>query len=232
MKGLNEPQDFRSSFPWRVFRIMSEFVDGWQFLADFEKTVTIFGSARTPETDHWYQEARKLGNILGSNKYSVVTGGGPGIMEAGNRGCYEAGGTSIGIDIKLPFEQKSNPYISKSQGFHYFFTRKVMLAYSAGAYVYFPGGYGTFDELFEMLTLIQTKKITENIPVILVGKDFWIPLMKWIEECVVQKYRTASPEDIYLFKIVNTAEEAFEIIKQAPERREFDEFITVNKANT
>ena len=153
-------------------------------------------------------------------------------MEAGNRGCYEAGGTSIGIDIKLPFEQKSNPYISKSQGFHYFFTRKVMLAYSAGAYVYFPGGYGTFDELFEMLTLIQTKKITENIPVILVGKDFWIPLMKWIEECVVQKYRTASPEDIYLFKIVNTAEEAFEIIKQAPERREFDEFITVHKANT
>ncbi|MFA5831747.1 MAG: TIGR00730 family Rossman fold protein [Candidatus Paceibacterota bacterium] len=226
------PKDFRSSFPWRIFRIMSEFVDGWQFLADFHKTVTVFGSARTPEDDRWYKEARNLGEILAKNKFSMVTGGGPGIMEAANRGTYEKGGDSIGLDIKLPFEQRENPYVSKSIGFYHFFVRKVMLAYSARAYVFFPGGYGTLDELFEMLTLLQTKKITKNIPVILVGKDFWEPLVKWIEECIIKKYQTASPEDIHIFSLVDTAEEAFKIIKKAPERYEFDEYVTHNKMHT
>jgi hypothetical protein len=225
-------EDFRKSFPWRIFRIMSEFVDGWQFLADFKKTVTIFGSARTPETDEWYKEARKLGNLLAKNHFSVVTGGGPGIMEAGNRGCFEKGGNSIGIDIKLPFEQKSNPFTNKSQGFHYFFTRKVMLVYSADAYVYFPGGLGTFDELFEILTLIQTKKITDNIPVVLVGKEFWTPMVKWLEEIIIKKYKTASPEDIHLFTVVDTAEEALKIIKKAHGRHKFDEYVTTHRDNT
>ncbi len=225
-------EDFRSSFTWRVFRIMSEFVDGWQFLADFEKTVTIFGSARTPETDHWYQEARKLGNLLAQNGYAVVTGGGPGIMEAGNRGCFEKGGESIAINIELPFEQKTNPYISKSQGFHYFFTRKVMLAYSADAYVYMPGGFGTFDELFEMLTLLQTKKVSGNIPVVLIGKAFWAPMVEWLEKTVIKEYETASPEDIHIFTVVDTAEEAYKIIKKAPPRHEFAEYVTTNKSHT
>jgi len=211
---------------------MSEFVDGWQFLADFDRTITIFGSARTPETDKWYIEARKLGNILAENKFSVVTGGGPGIMEASNRGAFEKKGGSIGIDIKLPFEQRENAYLTKSLGFYHFFVRKVMLAYSAGAYVFFPGGYGTLDELFEMLTLLQTKKITKNIPVVLVGKDFWTPLVSWMEASLIQKYKTASPEDIHIFKVVDTAEEAFNIIKKAPPRHEFAEYVTVNKLHT
>jgi len=232
MAPQREPNDFRSSFPWRVFRIMSEFVDGWQFLADFDKTITIFGSARTPEDDKWYLEARKLGNILAQNKFSVVTGGGPGIMEASNRGAFEKDGDSIGIDIKLPFEQRENAYLTKSQGFYYFFVRKVMLAYSARAYVFFPGGYGTLDELFEMLTLLQTKKIERNIPVVLVGKDFWTPLVKWIEETVISKYQTASPEDVHIFSVVDTAEEAFNIIKKAPARHEFAEYVTNHKSHT
>ena len=228
----HEPRDFRSSYPWRVLRIMSEFVDGWQFLADFDKTITIFGSARTNENDKWYKVARKLGNLLGDKGFSVVTGGGPGIMEAGNRGVFERDGESIGIDIKLPFEQRENPYITKSQGFYYFFTRKVMLAYSARAYVFFPGGYGTLDELFEMLTLLQTKKITKSIPVVLVGKEFWAPMIQWIKETFVKEYKTISPEDLDIFTVVDTAEEAFAIIKKAPERHKFDEFITSNKSHT
>jgi hypothetical protein len=227
-----EPNDFRSSFPWRVFRIMSEFVDGWQFLADFDKTITIFGSARTPESDKWYQEARKLGGMLAMNGFSVVTGGGPGIMEASNRGAFEKKGESIGIDIKLPFEQQENPYVNKSLGFYHFFVRKVMLAYSARAYVFFPGGYGTLDELFEMLTLLQTKKITKNIPVVLVGKDFWEPLLAWLEKKVIDDYKMAHPEDLRIFTLVDTAEEAYNIIKKAPARHEFAEYVTVNKSHT
>jgi hypothetical protein len=227
-----QPRDFRSSFPWRIFRIMSEFVEGWQFLADFHKTITVFGSARTTEDDRWYKEARKLGGLLAKNEFSVVTGGGPGIMEAANRGAYENSGDSIGLDINLPFEQKENSYVSKSIGFYHFFVRKVMLAYSARAYVFFPGGYGTIDELFEMLTLLQTKKITKDIPVILVGKDFWGPLVRWIEDDFIKNYKTASPEDIHIFSLVDTAEEAFKIIKKAPERYEFDEYVTHNKMHT
>jgi hypothetical protein len=211
---------------------MSEFVDGWQFLADFNKTITIFGSARTPEDDKWYKEARKLGNILALKGFSVVTGGGPGIMEASNRGAFEKDGESVGIDIKLPFEQKENAYITKSLGFYHFFVRKVMLAYSARAYVFFPGGYGTLDELFEMLTLLQTKKITKNIPVVLVGKDFWAPIVLWLEKTVIVKYECASPEDIHIFTLVDTAEEAYNIIKKAPSRHEFEEYVTVNKSHT
>lgn len=211
---------------------MSEFVDGWQFLADFDKTVTIFGSARTEETGRWYQEARKLANILAENKFSIVTGGGPGIMEAANRGAFEKDGESIGLDIRLPFEQRENAYVTKSMGFYHFFVRKVMLAYSSRAYVFFPGGYGTIDELFEMLTLLQTKKITKNIPVVLVGKKFWEPMIKWIEEDFIKEYQMINPEDIFIFTLVDTAEEAYAIIKKAPARHEFQEYITSNKSHT
>lgn len=214
-------EDFRSSFHWRVFRIMAEFIDGFQFLADFRKTVTFFGSARFKEGYKWYEVARELGTLLGRAGYGVITGGGPGIMEAGNKGAVEGNGESIGLNIKLPYEQRINPFVKKAIGFHYFFVRKVMLSYSAQAYCYFPGGFGTLDELFELVTLIQTKKISVKIPVILVGKEFWDPLMDWIDKQMYGKFQAIDEADQKIYTIVDTAQEAFDIIKNSPERTEF-----------
>jgi hypothetical protein len=218
-----ETEDFRTTPQWRALRVLAEFVDGWNFLADIKKSVTFFGSARFPEGSEWYEAARKLGKLLADDGFSVVTGGGPGIMEAGNRGATEGGTTndSIGLNIKLPFEQRANPYVEKGVGFNYFFVRKVMLSYSAQAYVYFPGGYGTLDEFMEIVTLIQTKKITYKIPVILVGRDFWEPLLKFIDEVMLEKYQAISPEDRSIYQLVDTVEEAHEIIKRSPTRTEF-----------
>ena len=207
---------------WRIFRIVSEFIDGFQYLADFKKTVTVFGSTRLPESSHWYAEARKLGKLLAKRGYAIVTGGGPGVMEAANRGSYETGGKSIGINIQLPREQRVNPYVKNSIGFHYFFTRKLMLTYSAEAYVYFPGGYGTLDEFFEIITLIQTKKIATHIPMILVGKEYWGGLDAWLKKTVYEELRGVDRGDLKLYDIVNSAEEAFRIIKKrAKQRHEF-----------
>jgi uncharacterized protein (TIGR00730 family) len=216
-------KDWRESFQWRTLRILSEFVSGFQFLADFNKvkTVTIFGSAVIKENEHWYQEAKKLGTMLAKNGYGVVTGGGPGIMEAANRGASEAGGESIGLNIQLPYEQRINPWVKKGIGFHYFFSRKVMLAYAAQAYVYFPGGFGTLDESFELATLIETKKIYQKIPIILIGKEFWTPLKKWMEDTLYEKNRFIRKEDLSILNIVDSAEEAFEIIKKAPHIKYF-----------
>ena len=214
-------EDFRSSFHWRVFRIMAEFIDGFQFLADFKKTVTFFGSARFQEGYRWYEEARTLGRLLGEAGFGVVTGGGPGIMEAGNRGAVEGNGESIGLNIKLPYEQRINSYVRKGVGFHYFFVRKVMLSYAAQAYVYFPGGFGTLDEMFELITLIQTKKIPLAIPVLLMGKEFWGPLTDWINKEVYGKFKAIDEADQKIYKVVDSAEEAFEIIKNSSERTEF-----------
>ena len=215
--------DFRDSFHWRVLRILSEFTDGFTFLADFNevKTVSFFGSARFPEDNHWYKEAQRLGEILGEKGYGVVTGGGPGIMEAGNRGAHEGGGESIGLNIQLPFEQRINPWVKKGIGFHYFFSRKVMLTYAAQAYVYFPGGFGTLDEFFEMVTLIQTKKRLGNIPVICVGREFWAPLLKWVESDVYGKFAAIDKEDMKIYSVVDTAEEALKIIKKSPHTKYF-----------
>ncbi len=211
--------DWRSSFHWRVFRIMAEFVDGFQFLADFKKTVTIFGSARPVESDHWYKEAQKLGKLLSQAGFSVITGGGPGIMEAANRGAVDGKkGDSIGLNIQLPYEQRVNPYVKKAIGFYYFFTRKVMLSYSAQAYVYFPGGFGTLDEMSEILTLIQTHKIHDKIPVILVGKDFWGELDNFFRNKMLKKYHAIDGDDLNLYTIVETAEEAFDLVKKSKER--------------
>jgi len=221
LPAYSEPKDFRQSLHWRVFRIIAEFIDGWQFLADFKKTVTFFGSARFKEGDRWYEEARKLGKMLAEEGYGVVTGGGPGIMQAGNQGAMEGKGDSIGINIKLPAEQRINPYVQKSAAFHYFFVRKLMLSYAARAYVFFPGGLGTLDEAFEILTLIQTKKISSTIPVVMVGKEFWSPIHSWLREEIFGKLHAIDEADLSLYTIVENAEEAFEMVKNAPPRDDF-----------
>src|SRR3989338_2921896 len=214
-------EDFRKSLHWRGFRILSGFVEGGEFLADFKKTVSFFGSARTPEGDRWYEEARKLGKMAAEGGFAVVTGGGPGIMEAGNRGAVEGNGKSIGMNIQLEMEQRINPYVHESVGFHYFFVRKVMLSFAARAYVFFPGGLGTLDEVFELVTLIQTKKISEKIPVVLMGKDYWEPIDKLLKEQLYEKYQAIDKEDLGIYKIVDSAEEAFELIKDAPPREDW-----------
>jgi len=213
--------DFRNSLHWRVFRILSEFVDGWQFLADFKKTVSFFGSARFQKDNRWYGEARRLGKMMAEAGFAVVTGGGPGIMEAGNRGAMEGNGDSLGLNIKLEMEQRINPYVKESTAFHYFFVRKLMLSFAARAYVFFPGGLGTLDEVFEILTLIQTKKISDKIPVVLVGKEFWEPINKWLTEEIYKKNKAMDEADLRIFHIVDSAEEAYELIKDAPPREDW-----------
>lgn len=213
--------DFRESVLWRIFRIMAEFVDGFQFLADMKRSVTFFGSARFTADVGAYKEARRLAYLLGKEGFAVITGGGPGIMEAANRGAYEANGESIGLNIQLvPTEQRINDYVKKGLGFHYFFTRKVMLAFSSQAYVFFPGGFGTIDEMSEILTLIQTNKISRDIPVVLVGKDYWEPLLKWFKETMYDKYKAIDEADMKLYHMVDSADEAFKIIKKSKERKE------------
>ncbi len=209
-----------SDITWRIFRIMSEFIEGFQFLSRFSKEVTIFGSARTNPNDKWYKEAEKLGKLLVKNSYTVITGGGPGIMEAANKGAHSVNpDKSVGINIEIPAGQRRNDYVIKSKAFHYFFTRKVMLAASAQSYVFFPGGFGTMDEAFEMITLIQTGKM-QPTPVIFMGSKYWGPLIDWIENTMLADGKI-SPKDRKLIRVVDTAEEAFKIIKKSKERTIF-----------
>lgn len=209
-----------SDLTWRIFRIMSEFVEGFQFLSTTTREVSIFGSARLQPGTHWYQVALDLGRLLGEEGFTVVTGGGPGVMEAANKGAFEAGAQSVGLNIQLPREQRSNPYVTHSQAFHYFFTRKVMLAASAQAYVYFPGGYGTLDELFEILTLIQTAK-SEAVPVVLVGSEYWNGLVEWLDKTVYGGFDAINREDLHIFQVVDTAKEAFDVVVKSQERTLF-----------
>lgn len=205
---------------WRIFRIMAEFVEGFQFLSESSREVTFFGSARLKPSNRWYKEAERLGRMLAKCGYTVVTGGGPGIMEAGNKGAMEAGGVSIGLNIQLPNEQRINSYVTRGRGFHYFFTRKVMLAASAQAYVYFPGGFGTLDELFEIVTLVQTGKMTK-MPIVCVGREFWEGLFTWSAEWQCRQLKMINKEDLDLIQIVDTAQEAFEIVEMSKERSFF-----------
>src|SRR5687768_1337844 len=217
---LEKPFDFKDDANWRIFRIMAEFIDGFEFLYPLRKEVTFFGSARLPEGSKWYEEARALGRILGENGFSVITGGGPGIMEAGNRGAYEGGGESIGLDIELPMEQRRNAYVKRGVGFHYFFTRKVMMSASAQAYIFFPGGFGTLDEFFEIVTLLQTGKM-ESVPVVCVGKKYWQGITEWMRAVLLSEISAVSQKDMDLFAIVDTADEAFELVKDSKERKYF-----------
>jgi uncharacterized protein (TIGR00730 family) len=198
---------------WRIFRIMSEFVSGFDILRKYSTAVTFFGSAKLMPQDSLYKDAEALAAKLAKKGFTVITGGGPGIMEAANVGAFKVGGKSVGLNIILPTEQKLNPYVTESESFHFFFSRKVMLAFASEVYVYFPGGFGTLDELFEMVTLIQTKKI-QRLPIVLYGKDFWTPLYEFFEKHLASTYKTIQVEDLELFHIVDSVDEAYAYITE------------------
>lgn len=197
---------------WRIFRIMAEFVESIEVLSSVQNAVTIFGSARVKPEDRYYQMAEKLGKLLAQDGFSVITGGGPGIMEAANKGAAEAGGQSVGMNIKLPFEQKPNPYANLQLDYKYFFIRKVMFVKYAVAYVILPGGYGTMDEFFEALTLIQTKRV-RSFPIILMGREYWQGLMDWLQKSMQQK-NMILPYDFEMIQVIDEPEEVVKHIKK------------------
>ncbi|MFB3924688.1 MAG: TIGR00730 family Rossman fold protein [Syntrophales bacterium] len=197
---------------WRMFRIMAEFVEAIQELSKIRHAVSIFGSSRVGPQDDYYKKAEYLARRLAEKGFGVITGGGPGIMEAANKGATEGGGISVGMNIKLPFEQKPNPYANLSLDFKYFFIRKVMFVKYAMAYVVMPGGFGTLDELFEAITLIQTRRI-KSFPVILMGSDYWKGLLDWIKETLLREKKIL-PEDMGLFQIIDDPDEAVRYIQK------------------
>ena len=209
-KNWNE---IKTKDSWQIFKIMSEFVEGFEIMGKIGPCVSIFGSARTTDENPYYRLAEKIAYELTQNGYGVITGGGPGIMEAANKGAQRGEGKSVGLNIVLPFEQSSNPYIDNDKliNFDYFFVRKVMFVKYAQGFIVLPGGVGTLDELFEAITLIQTKKIGK-FPIVLVGKSFWSGLIDWIKETMLAKEKNISPEDLDLFSVVDTSEEALEVI--------------------
>ncbi|MCA9242771.1 MAG: TIGR00730 family Rossman fold protein [Phycisphaerales bacterium] len=195
---------------WRMFRILAEFVEGFDILANVGPAVSIFGSARTDRNHPAYQDAVRLADMLTRRGFAIITGGGPGIMEAGNKGAAEAGGKSVGLNISLPHEQKSNPFQNIEVNFHYFFARKVMFVKYAVAYVCFPGGFGTLDEFFESMTLIQTGK-APRFPVLLIGSDYWNPLANWLRDHVLAR-GCISSGDLDLFHVTDDLEHAVDLI--------------------
>ncbi len=203
--------EIKTNDSWAIFKIMSEFVYGYEKLSKIGPCVSIFGSARTNPDHEYYKLAEEIAYELTQNGFGVITGGGPGIMEAGNKGANRGKGTSVGLNIELPFEQHDNPYIDRDKNleFDYFFVRKVMFVKYSQGFVVMPGGFGTLDELFEAMTLIQTKKIG-RFPIILVGKEFWSGLLEWIEATLIKKYGNVSPDDLKLFRVVDTADETVE----------------------
>lgn len=205
--------EIKSSDSWQIFKIMAEFVEGFEKMASIGPCVSVFGSARTDPGNRYYILAEEIAYKLTHSGYGVITGGGPGIMEAANKGAMRGDGVSVGLNIELPHEQGSNPYIDKDKliTFKHFFVRKVMFQKYAQGFIVLPGGFGTFDEFFESATLIQTGKIG-RFPIVLVGSEFWGGLVNWIEQVVQEEQGNISPEDIDLFKVVDTAEEAVEVI--------------------
>lgn len=215
---MNDNQEFKdwneikTNDSWGVFKIMGEFVEGYDRLAKIGPCVSIFGSARTQRDHPYYELAKSIAKRITDLGFGVITGGGPGIMEAANKGAYENEGTSVGLNIELPFEQKSNAYIKKQHSidFDYFFVRKVMFMKYAQGFVVMPGGFGTLDELFEAITLVQTEKVNK-FPIILVGRSYWEGLYQWIKDTLVQQ-KAISPEDLDLIEMVDTEDEVIQIL--------------------
>lgn len=205
--------DFRSTDPWRVMRIMSEFIEGFDKLAQIDKGVSVFGSARTHPDDPQYAAAVEVTRLLGLQGFSIITGAGPGIMEAANKGARIAGARSIGCNIQLPFEQGANPYVDSLVSFRYFAVRKTMFIKYSSAFIIFPGGFGTFDELFEALTLIQTGKISQ-FPVVLFGTHYWAGLVRWLTSRVLAE-RKIAPGDMELMTVTDDPEEAAQVVSEA-----------------
>ena len=205
--------EIKTNDSWAIFKVMSEFVDGFEKMSRIGPCVSIFGSARTKVGDKYYELAEDISFQLTQQGYGIITGGGPGIMEAGNKGAHRGNGISVGLNIDLPFEQKDNPYIDRDKNleFDYFFVRKVMFVKYAQGFVAMPGGFGTLDELFEAMTLIQTQKIGK-FPIVLVGTEFWNGMLDWIKKVLLEEHKNISEDDLDLFHIVDTAEEVVEII--------------------
>jgi uncharacterized protein (TIGR00730 family) len=212
-----EPSDWLHTDPWRVLRIQAEFVEGFGMLAELGKAITVFGSARTPAEDPYFAQAERLGGQLAEAGYAVITGGGPGIMEAANKGCRDAGGVSVGLGIELPFEQSMNPYVDLGMTYRYFFARKTcFLKYSVG-YVGFPGGFGTLDEIFEAVTLIQTEKVT-SFPLVLVGSEFWAGMLDWVRGSLLGTSKIG-PADVDLFQVTDDVDEVVDIFRRSQHER-------------
>jgi uncharacterized protein (TIGR00730 family) len=222
--GLNEEKikkafkqktwnEIKTTDSWQIFKVMAEFVEGFEKMGSIGPCVSLFGSARTEPGSEYYRLAEEIAYKLTQNGYGVITGGGPGIMEAGNKGAMRGDGISVGLNIQLPFEQGANPYIDSDKliTFKHFFVRKVMFQKYAQGFIVLPGGFGTFDEFFESVTLIQTGKIGK-FPIVLVGSEFWQGLVNWIEKVVHEEQKNISPEDIDLFTVVDTADEAVDVI--------------------
>jgi uncharacterized protein (TIGR00730 family) len=214
--------EIKTNDSWAIFKVMSEFVDGFEKMSKIGPCVSVFGSARTKPGEKYYELAESIAFNLTRNGYGVITGGGPGIMEAGNKGAQRGGGVSVGLNIELPFEQQDNPYIDRDKNlqFDYFFVRKVMFVKYAQGFVAMPGGFGTLDELFEAITLIQTKKIAK-FPIILVGREFWAGLMVWVKEMLLSQTGNISEVDLDLFTIVDTPEEVVKSINDFYKKHHF-----------
>lgn len=217
--------EFLHTDTWRVFRIMGEFVEGFDDLATITRGVTVFGSARTPPDHPQYKAAQETSALLAQAGFAVITGGGPGIMEAANRGAFEAGGISIGCNIELPFEQRANPYLTRSLTFKYFFVRKTMFVKYSTAFVIFPGGFGTLDELFESLTLIQTRKI-RNFPVVLFGTDYWAGMLKWLKETMLAEGKILESDLKLLYLTDSPAEVVETVVRSQDSLRKLDKSIS------
>lgn len=210
LRSPEPDDDYKTSDSWRVFRIMSEFVTGFDNMATITRGVSVFGSARTDENNEYYKAAVETGELLARAGFEVITGGGPGIMEAANRGAHKAKKVSVGCNIELPFEQKANPYLTKSLTFKYFFVRKTVFIKYSNAYIIFPGGFGTLDELFEALTLIQTRKI-RNFPVVMFGSQYWRGLLQWITSTMLHE-KNINAEDLGLIHLTDSPRDAVEFI--------------------
>jgi len=205
---------------WRIFRIMSEFVEGFETMSRLGPAVSVFGSSRTPRSDPYYQKARKLARMLAEKKFAIITGGGPGIMEAANRGAHDAGGVSVGLNITLPVMQRANPWADTRLDFRYFFARLVMFVKYSEAFVCFPGGFGTLHEFFNSMTLIQTQK-ADRFPVILIGRSFWNGLVEWMRKRMLAfRFPKISPHDMELFTVTDNLKQAVEVIEEARKKSE------------